>query len=126
MVVLFVFSSITAASGGTKKRASTTHVAEKGKPATQADKSNAKILTGKVISVNSFAQTITLSETIKGKEEKTVVILDDKTGVTMGNEKKMLGDIGKGDKVSVQYREVDGKKIAKNIDVIPTKAPKKK
>jgi hypothetical protein len=125
MAVLFALTVVTVSFAGEKKRTAVKPVAKKAMPAESAVKSQRETLTGKVISVNTAAQTITVIEKVKGKEEKTLIILDEKTGITMGKQKKTLEDIKSGDEVSVRRIEIQGKNIAKEIDIMPVKAPKK-
>ncbi len=126
LAVLFICAVTTVSSSGAKKTTTKTPASKNAKQAKSAEKSATKTLTGKVISVNTVARTITISEKVKGKEEKTLVILDEKTGIAMSGEKRTLADIKKGDEVSVQYIEVDGKMVAKDVAITPVKAPRKK
>ena len=109
-----------------KKSSSTKPVPKKTSPAKSSETSKLKTIAGKVASVNTGAQAITLSAKTKGKEEKTLVLLNEKTSIVMGKEKRMLGDLKKGDDLSVQYEVVDGKNMAKNITVISAKVSEKK
>ena len=126
LAVLFICTVTTVPSSGAKKTTTKTHVSKNAKRAGPAEKSATKTLTGKVISVNTVAGTITIFEKVKGREEKTLVILDEKTVIAMSGEKRTLADIKRGDEVSVQYAEVDGKMVAKNVAITPVKAPRKK
>jgi uncharacterized lipoprotein YehR (DUF1307 family) len=74
------------------------------------------------------AMTITVTK-MKGKAEETMITVGDKTKVMMGKEKKALADVKAGDKVTVKYTEVKGKKVAKRIaihEVEPAKPMEKK
>ena len=128
LAVLFICAVTTVSSSGAKKTTTTkTPASKNAKQAKSAEKLDTKTtLTGKVISVNTVARTITISEKVKGKEEKTLVILDEKTGIAMSGEKRTLADIKKGDEVRVQYTEVEGKMVAKDVAIMPVKAPRKK
>jgi len=80
-----------------------------------------KQVTGEVIAVDAKANTVT----VKGKKVEVIVTCDDKTKVMMGKEKKTLADVKAGDKVTVKYKEVDGKNVAKSIAIKPAVAEKK-
>ena len=81
----------------------------------------AEYVTGKVTVVDTVGQTITIVKKVKGKEEETVVTVDEKTSITMGKAKKVLADVKVGNNVTVKYSEVKGKNIAKSITIKPPK-----
>jgi hypothetical protein len=97
---------------------------EKKSPVEAADKkAPAKITTikGEVAAVDAKANTVT----VKVKKGDVTVTTDAKTKVVMGKEKKTVADVKAGDKVKVQYKEVDGKMMAKSIAIMPAEAEKK-
>jgi ribosomal protein S1 len=91
-------------------------------PAKAEKKAPAKVkqVTGEVAAVDAAAKTLT----VKGKKGDVALTADDKTTVKIGKEKKALGDVKAGDKVTVKYAEMDGKNVAKSIVV--SAAPAKK
>jgi hypothetical protein len=76
---------------------------------------------GKVKTVDTAAQTLTVAEKIKGKEKETVISVDNETSITMGKEKKTLADLKAGNDVLVKYTEVEGKNVAKSVAIRPVK-----
>jgi ribosomal protein S1 len=81
-------------------------------------------VTGEVKAVDTVAKTITVvKKVVRGKEEETVVTVDEKTTITKGKAKKMLADVKVGNNVTVKYTEVEGKNVAKSVAI---KAAKKK
>jgi Cu/Ag efflux protein CusF len=86
-----------------------------------ADKVIVKQITGEVVTIDVAIKTLT----VKGKKAEVVITADDKTTVKMNKEKKNLSDIKVGDKVTLKYAEVDGKKIARSIDIKTEKTEKK-
>lgn len=78
-----------------------------------ADKVIVKQITGDVVTIDVAVKTLT----VKGKKAEVVITADDKTTVKMNKEKKTLSDIKVGDKVTLKYAEVEGKKIARSIEI---------
>lgn len=76
-------------------------------------------VTGEVTAVDAKAMSIT----VKGKKDVTAVV-DDKTKITAGKDKKTLADVKAGDKVTVKFTEADGKNTAKSIEIKPALAKK--
>lgn len=85
------------------------------------EKVKVKQITGEVAAVDAAAKSLT----VKGKKAEVVISTDEKTAVKAGKEKKSLSDVKVGDKVTVKYSEVDGKNIAKSIEIKPAKTEKK-
>lgn len=112
VAMLFVLSVAGLALADEKKEAAP---AEKKAPA------KVKQVTGEVTAVDATAKTLT----VKGKAGDVALTADDKTTVKIGKEKKALGDIKVGDKVTVRYTEMDGKNVAKSIIVKAAPAEKK-
>jgi len=79
-----------------------------------------KPVSGEVTAVDAMAKTIT----VKGKQGEVSLVVDDKTMVKIGKEKKSLADVKAGDKATVKYVEMDGKNVAKSIAI--SAAPAKK
>jgi hypothetical protein len=76
---------------------------------------------GKVKTVDTAAQTLTIAKKVNGKEQETVIAVDKETSITMGKEKKTLADLKVGNNVVVKYTEVEGKNVAKIIAIKPVK-----
>ncbi len=87
--------------------------------AVPAEKPKVKQVTGEVKVVDTKAKTVTVTKTVKGKAEETTVTVDDKTKIMRDKESKTLADVKVGDKVTVKYKEVEGKNIAKSIAIKP-------
>jgi uncharacterized cupredoxin-like copper-binding protein len=109
MAVLFIFA-IASVSFTADKRA------EMAKP---AEKPKIKEITGEVKAVNAAARTIIITNKVKGREGETFVIVDKEANITMGKEKKTLADVKVGSEVTVNCTEVEGKNVAKNIEIKP-------
>ena len=126
--VLFVFA-LTSISFAVEKKAEAPAPVEKKEAApvkAEEKKAPAKVMqvTGEVTACDTKAMTITISKKVKGKAVETVVTVDDKTKIMMGKEKKALADVKAGDKVTVKYKEVDGKNVAKSVAIQPAEAAK--
>ena len=85
------------------------------------EKVKVKQITGDVAAVDAAAKSLT----VKGKKAEVVISTDEKTVVKAEKEKKSLSDVKVGAKVTVKYSEVDGKNIAKSIEIKPAKTEKK-
>ncbi|MFN3479794.1 MAG: hypothetical protein ACK415_05355 [Thermodesulfovibrionales bacterium] len=120
VAMLFVLSVAGFALAAEKKEAAP---AEKKEAAPAEKKAPAKVkqVTGEVTAVDATAKTLT----VKGKAGDVALTADDKTTVKIGKEKKALGDVKVGDKVTVRYAEMDGKNVAKSIMVKAAPAEKK-
>ena len=86
-----------------------------------ADKVIVRQIRGDVVTIDVAVKTLT----VKGKKAEVVITADDKTTVKMNKEKKSLSDIKVGDKVTLKYAEIEGKKIARTIEIKTVKAEKK-
>ena len=93
--------------------------AVEGQKAMPVEKPKVKQVTGDVKAVDMKAKTITVTKMMKGKAEETVVTVDDKTKIMMGEEKKALADVKVGEKVKAVYKEVEGQNVAKSITIMP-------
>jgi len=82
-------------------------------------------ITGQVKAIDKKAMTITVAKKIRQKEMETVATVNDKTKIMMNEKNKKFDDIKVGDKVVMEYSDVDGRNIAKNILIKPAE-PKKK
>jgi hypothetical protein len=129
VAVLFVFA-LTSVSFAVEKKAAPAPVEKKEAAPVKAEekKAPAKVnqVTGEVTACDTKAMTITISKKVKGKAVETVVTVDDKTKIMMGKEKKTLADVKAGDKVTVKYKEVDGKNVAKSVAIKPAEPAEKK
>jgi pyruvate dehydrogenase E2 component (dihydrolipoamide acetyltransferase) len=85
-------------------------------PAKAEKKAPAKVkqVTGEVVAVDAKAKTLT----VKGKKADVVLTADDKAAAK-------LADVKVGDKVTVKYKETDGKNVATGIVAKKAKAEKK-
>jgi Cu/Ag efflux protein CusF len=77
-------------------------------------------VTGEVIAIDAKANTLTVKGPKKGD---VALIVNDKTKITAGKDKKTLADIKSGDKVAVEYTEAD-KNTANKIDIKAASAKK--
>ncbi len=78
-------------------------------------------VTGDIVTIDTTIKTLT----VKGRKAEVVIVADDKTVVKMDREKKTLSDVKISDTVTVKYAVIDGKNIARSIDIKPTKTGKK-
>lgn len=85
-----------------------------------AEKVKIKQITGEVGAVDAAARSLT----VKGKKAEVVLSTDEKTTVKTEKEKKSLSDVKVGDKITIKYSEVNGKNVAKNIEIKSVKAEK--
>lgn len=83
-------------------------------------------ITGEVRALNPTAMSIIVTKKIRDKILETVVTIDNETKILKEKEKKTFLDIKTGDKVVVKYTKVDGKNVAKNISIKPTKPESEK
>jgi Cu/Ag efflux protein CusF len=67
--------------------------------------------TGEVVSIDALAKTLT----VKGDKGDMTFGVNDQTKIVSGKETKLLGDLKAGEKVTVSYSEMQGKKIAQQI-----------
>lgn len=74
----------------------------------------AKKVTGIIGTIDMKAGTLIVKE----KKAELTVSVDSKTQIIAGQSKKTLADLKSGEKVRVNYEIVDGKNIAKKINVI--------
>lgn len=123
VAVLFAFTVTSLSFAVEEKKATPAPAVKKAEPMKPAETLKVMFVTGKVKAVDTVAQTITVVKKVKGKEEETVITLDEKTSIALGKKKKELTDIKVGDVVTVKYKEVEGKNVAKSITI---KSPKKK
>jgi hypothetical protein len=107
MTLVFAFASLTVA-------------AEK-KEAAPAVKTAYHHITGDVVSVDAAANTIVVKE----KKGDITVMVNDKTVIMSGKDKKTLADIKAGEVATVKYTEADGKKTAAHVEIKPAHAAKK-
>lgn len=121
VVVLFAFAMSSLSFAVEEKKATPAPAAKKAEPAKPAEIAKVKYVSGVVKAADTAAQTITVIKKVKGKEEETVVTVDEKTSITMGKKKKELADVKVGSNVTVKYAEVEGKNVAKSISIKPVK-----
>jgi len=123
VAVLFVFSITSLSLAVEEKKAAPAPAEKKAEPAKPAEKPaekpKVKQVTGDVKAVDTKAMTVTVTKMVKGKAEETVVTVNDKTKIKMGEAKKALADLKVGDKVTAKYKEVEGKNVAKSIIIMP-------
>jgi len=87
--------------------------AEEKKPAEKKAPAKVKQVTGEVVAVDAKAKTLT----VKGKKGDVALSVDEKAAAK-------LADVKMGDKVTVKYKETDGKNVA--TSVVGKKAAEKK
>jgi Cu/Ag efflux protein CusF len=83
------------------------------KPSGNKTRVKAKQITGEVTEIDVKAQTVS----VRGKNGTVSVGLTDKTKVTMNKEPKTLSDVQIGDRVTVKYKDADGRQTAKSIEI---------
>ena len=88
-------------------------------PPKPAEKPKLLSLRGEIKAVDSAAKTVTVARKVKGKEVETVVKVADDTEIMVGKEKKALGDLEAGNRVTIRYEKKDGDLVAKSITVSP-------
>jgi hypothetical protein len=125
VAVLFVFAMASLSFAATEQETAPAPMEKKAEPAKTTEKPRVEHIKGKVKAVDMKAMTITVTK-MKGKAEETMITVGDKTKVIMGKdkEKKVLADVKAGDKVTVKYTEVNGKKVAKSIAIHEVKPAK--
>jgi hypothetical protein len=118
VAVLFVFTMTSLSSAAGEQETAPAPMEKKAEPAKTTEKPRVEHMKGKVKAVDMKAMTITVTK-MKGRAEETMITVGDKTKVIMGKnkEKKALADVKAGDKVTVKYTEVNGKKVAKSIAI---------
>lgn len=84
-----------------------------GKPSLQKTKVSTKQITGEVSEIDLKTQMVS----VQGKNGTVSAVLTEKTKVMMNKEARTLGDVHPGDRVTLKYREVDGKQTAKSIEI---------
>lgn len=79
------------------------------------DKKKIKVrqINGDVVVYDSIIKVMT----VKSKKNEVQISLDDKTVITLNREKKTPNDIKVGDFVSVKYIDIEGKNVAKRIQI---------
>lgn len=79
------------------------------------DKQRIKIkqITGDIVAYDSSIKTMT----VKGKRAEIIIILDEKTVIKEKKNLKSHSDIKVGDRVVIKYSEIEGKNIAKSIEI---------
>lgn len=126
VAVLFVFAMASVCFAVEEQKAAPAPMEKKAGPTKPAEKPKVLQVTGDVKAVDTKAMTVTVTKMVKGKAEETTVTVSDKTKIMMGTEKKALADVKAGDKVTVKYKEVEGKKVAKSVAIHEAKPAEKK
>lgn len=72
-----------------------------------------------VVSVDTVAKTITVVNKGTGKEEDTIITVDEKTKITKDSLKGTLADIKSGDLVGILYKKAIDKNIAIQVGILP-------
>jgi Cu/Ag efflux protein CusF len=83
------------------------------KPTVKKAKARTKQISGEVAEIDLKAQTVT----VRGKNGTVSAGLTDKTKIVMNKEVRTLGDLQSGDRVTMKYKESDGKQTAKSIEI---------
>ncbi len=76
-------------------------------------RAKARQVTGEVTEIDVKAQTVS----VRGKKGTVSIGLTEKTKVTMNKEPKMLSDVQVGDRVTVKYKDADGRQTARSIEI---------
>jgi len=82
-------------------------------PANSKARAKAKQISGEVTEIDVTAKTVS----VKGKNGTKTIMCTEKTKITMAKENKTLADVQIGDRVTVKYKESDGKQTAKSIEI---------
>ncbi|MDP3297668.1 MAG: hypothetical protein Q8N09_08780 [Thermodesulfovibrionia bacterium] len=107
LVVAFgtvVFAAQEAAAPAEKKEAA---------PAEKKAEVKTHQVTGEVAAVDTAANTVT----VKKDKKEIVLVVTDKTKITLDKEKKGIADLKAGEKVTAKYTEEGGKNTAKSIAI---------
>jgi Cu/Ag efflux protein CusF len=83
------------------------------KPSDKKARAKTKQITGEVTEFDVNSKTVS----VKGKNGTVTLVFTDKTNVIMGRETRSLSDVQIGDRVTIKYRESDGKRTAKRIEI---------
>lgn len=70
-------------------------------------------INGDIVAYDSIIKVMT----VKSKRTEAQITLDEKTVITLNKDKKTPNDLKVGDYVSVKYFEIDGKNVAKRIQI---------
>ena len=84
---------------------------------TSERKSRVRQFTGIVKSIDASGKIITLTKTIKKQPVDTVFSINENTKFQLSKEEKAFSDVKVGDKVTIKYRETDGKNVAKKVSI---------
>ena len=82
-------------------------------------------ITGQVKALDKKAMSITVAKKIRQKEMEAVATVNDKTKIMMSEKNMKFDDIKVGDKVVMEYSDVDGRNIAKSVLIKPAEPEKK-
>jgi Cu/Ag efflux protein CusF len=118
LVIIFAFTAVSFAA---EQEAAPAAPAEKMEKTHHMKKAHHRRIMGEVTAVDAAAGTITL----KHKKGDVTISVDAKTKIMAGKEKKSIGDVKAGEKVTVKYKEEDGKNVATGV-YIKTAAKKAK
>ncbi len=83
------------------------------KPVSKKAGTKVKQVTGEITEIDVKAKTVS----VKGKNGSVSLALTDGTKVSMNKEIKSLSDVQVGDRVTVKYKESEGKQTAKRIEI---------
>lgn len=104
--LIFVFALTSASFAEENKEAAAPAIAKK-------EEAKRVQVTGEIAALDAAAKTFT----VKGKKGDVNLSVNDKTKIKAGEETKTLADLKDGIKVTVKYVEVDGKNMAKSIEI---------
>jgi hypothetical protein len=123
LIVLFAFTVTTIAYAAEERKASPAPTVPAAAP---AEKTKIKQITGEVKAVDTRAMTITVMKKMKDQVKEITAVVNDKTKITMGKDKKTIADLKVEDKVTLKYTESAGKNMAKSIAIKPAASAEKK
>lgn len=91
------------------------------KPSDKKTGSKTRQVTGEITALDLKAQIVS----VKGKNGIAAIALTDKTKVTIDKDAGTLGDLQIGDRVTIKYKDANGKQTAKSIKIkTASKKPK--
>ena len=85
-----------------------------------ADENKLTTMSGTVVSTDAQANTVTVKAAETGQAEDVTIVVAPDTKIIKAGKKIALNEIAGGEKVTVNYKNVDGKKQAVSIGVETT------
>ena len=82
-----------------------------------AEEAKTMAASGKVVSVDAQAKSVTVQVSEQGQMHNLTFALDPQAKIQRGGQAVALGEIKAGDSIKVDYRSADGKNVAVALDV---------